>query len=75
MTADDLNSGRPFSIKQTDREEISAMIKDYAAAVPGAHVDRSVESMRLRDEKGELIAGKTDVKQLAVSAALSRKGR
>ena len=77
MTADDLNSGRPFSVKRTDRDEISAMIKDYAAAVSGAHVDRSVETMRLRDEKGNLTAsrGKSDGQQAVISAVLNQKGR
>lgn len=77
MSADDLNSGLPFSIKQSDQKEISAMIDDYAAAVPGAKPDRSVLSMRLRGEKGDLIApsGKSGDKQAVVSAAINQRGR
>lgn len=77
MTADDLNSGRPFSIKQSDQKEISAMIDDYAASVPGAKPDRSVQLMCPRNEKGELTApsGKSGNKQAVVSAALSQRGR
>lgn len=77
MSADDLNSGLPFSIKQSDQKEISAMIDDYAAAVPGAKPDQSVWSMCLRNKKGELTAPpeKSGNKQAVVSAAINQRGR
>lgn len=76
MTADSLNSGLPYSVAKKDQKEISAAINDYAAAVPGAKADRSVQSMCLRNGKGKIIApsGKSG-KQAVVSAAFSQRGR
>ena len=73
MTAEALTSGKPFSITQLDRSDISLMVANYAAAVPGARADKSVLSMNIRNSKGDLLSSVN--KSAALSAAMTQKGR
>ncbi|MBR1778448.1 MAG: hypothetical protein IJ752_07715 [Alphaproteobacteria bacterium] len=76
MTAEFLNTGRPFSVTSQDKREISAMIRDYVSAVPGAKPDRSVMTMRTRALTGELLPVQKDTAQTAaLSSVLKQRGR
>ena len=55
ISADFLNSGKPFSITPEDKKEIVAMVQDYADSVPKAKADKSVLSMPDRDQNGNLV--------------------
>ncbi len=54
MTEDFLNKGMAFAVSVQDRQEISAMLKDYAAAT-GTKADASISAMRTRSSNGALL--------------------
>lgn len=77
MTAKFLNTGLAFSIPPEDKAEISAIMQDYAAAVPGAEADASV--MTMHDRKPVVspapVKRKNQAKAAAIAATLGHKGR
>ena len=70
MTTDFLNTGKAFSISQQDKKEISDMMRDYAAAVPGAVADKSVLSMRERTADGKLLPENKAVNAAVIAKAM-----
>ena len=54
MTPEFLNTGKAFSITKKDRDEMTKKINAYAKTV-GVAPDRSLMTMNLRDEQGNLI--------------------
>ena len=54
MTEDFLNKGMAFAVSVQDRQEISAMLKDYAVAT-GTEADPSIAAMRTRSSNGMLL--------------------
>ncbi len=77
MSADFLNSGKPFSITPEDKKEIVFMLQDYADSVAGAKMDKSVLHMAERNKNGELIkpASLQEKPISFISTRLSQKGR
>ena len=73
MTEQFLNTGKAFSVSVDGKKEISAMLRNYAAAV-GDKPDTSILTMRERTADGTLLPEKKAV-NAAVAAKAKREGR